>query len=220
MSTYVWMRILESAPYRYDLGIRLLSFGAVRELYERAAAATTGGMEAPRILEIGCGTANLTIELARRGAKVWAIDQNPEMLAQAKEKLAAEAAQATLLEMAAVEISDRFSPASFDAVVASLVLSEMSESEQAYVLGASAKLLRPGGRLVIADEVRPAKLWQRATYTLFRLPLAAFTYAVTQTATSPVKNLRAKVEEAGLRVAAQERLRHGSICILIAFKEC
>jgi hypothetical protein len=29
MSTYVLMRILEPAPNRYDLGIRLLTFGGV-----------------------------------------------------------------------------------------------------------------------------------------------------------------------------------------------
>jgi hypothetical protein len=39
MSTYVYMTILESAPERYDLGIRILSFGRVLQMYDAAADA-------------------------------------------------------------------------------------------------------------------------------------------------------------------------------------
>src|SRR5581483_4011569 len=148
MSTYVYMRILESAPRRYDLGIRLLSFGRVDAMYEAVATAATAG--AP-------GTGNLTARLLAHGAVVTAIDQDPEMLAVAREKLGDDA-RVTLREMAAVEIADRFPPQSFDAVAATLVLSEMEQDEQAYVLAAARRVLRPGGRLVVADEVEPPGL--------------------------------------------------------------
>ena len=72
----------------------------------------------------------------------------------AMEKLGAAGGKLVLGEMAAVEITDRFPPEGFDAVAPTLVLSEMSEDEQDYVLRAAWRLLRAGGPLVAADEVR------------------------------------------------------------------
>jgi len=57
VSTYVWMRVLESAAHRYDLGIRLLSFGHTEKIYERVAALARG----PAVLALGCGTGNVTL---------------------------------------------------------------------------------------------------------------------------------------------------------------
>ena len=204
MSTYVYMRILESAPYRYDLGIRLLSLGRVDAMYEAVAAAAVAGDTAPRILELGCGTGNLTARLLARGATVTAIDQDPEMLAVARGKLGSEP-RLTLTEMAAVEIADRLT-AGFDAVAGTLVLSEMSEDEQAYVLDAARRVLRPGGRLVLADEVRPVGLWGRLAYAATRWPAAAVTYLLTQTSTRAVHDLAGRVRAAGFEVREDRRL--------------
>ena len=56
MSTYVYMKILESSPRRYDAGIRLLSLGGVDAMYEEGAeAAVPAGRDTPaRVLENGC----------------------------------------------------------------------------------------------------------------------------------------------------------------------
>jgi ubiquinone/menaquinone biosynthesis C-methylase UbiE len=205
MSTYVYMRILESAPHRYDLGIRLLSLGRVDALYDAVAAATIGDDTNPCILELGCGTGNLTARLLARGATVTAIDQDPEMLAVAREKLGGEP-QLMLQEMAAVEIADRFQAGRFDAVAGTLVLSEMSEDEQAYVLNAAHRVLRPGGRLVVADEVQPEGLWGRLAYAATRWPAAAVTYVLTQTSTHAVRALASRVRAAGFDVCEDRRL--------------
>ena len=133
-STYVYMKILESAPRRYDLGLRILSLGRVTQMYKIVAAAVVDAGAAPHVLEIGCGTGNLTRALLARGARVTAIDLNPEMLDVAQEKLSTVAGQFELHEMAAVEIADRFPPEHFDAIATTLALSEMSEEEQSYVL--------------------------------------------------------------------------------------
>ncbi len=47
VSTYVWMRVLESVPERYDLGIRLLSLGRIDLVY-RPGRGTGAG--APSVL--------------------------------------------------------------------------------------------------------------------------------------------------------------------------
>jgi ubiquinone/menaquinone biosynthesis C-methylase UbiE len=216
MSTYVYMRILESAPRRYDLGLRLLSLGGIAAVYQAVAAAAVAHDVSPHILEIGCGTGNLTRALLARGAIVTAIDQNPDMLAVAAQKLGAPEGKFELLEMAAVEIDDRFPAASFDALAASLVLSEMSEDEQQYVLHAARRVLRPGGRLVLADEVRPHGLVRRLAYACVRWPLAALTYALTQTTTAAVRDLGAHVAGAGFRVIEERRLPRGGATLLVA----
>ena len=100
MSTYVYMRILESAPRRYDAGIRLLSLGRARAIYEAVAEAAVGGARAPRVLELGCGTGNLTCALLARGALVTAVDQNPDMLEVAREKLGQADGRLLLRELA------------------------------------------------------------------------------------------------------------------------
>ncbi len=205
MSTYVYMRILESAPHRYDLGMRLLSLGRVDAMYDAVAAAAVGRDTNPRVLELGCGTGNLTARLLAHGATVTAIDQDPEMLAVAREKLGGKPGL-TLQEMAAAEIGDRFPAGAFDAVAGTLVLSEMSEDEQAYVLEAARRVLRPGGRLVVADEVRPEGLWPRLAYAATRWPAAAVTYVLTQTSTRTVRDLGGRIRAAGFDVREDRRL--------------
>jgi ubiquinone/menaquinone biosynthesis C-methylase UbiE len=218
MSTYVYMRLLESAPHRYDLGIRLLSLGRAAQLYRDVADAAAGGLEAPRVLEIGCGTGNLTEALVARGASVTAVDWNAEMLSVAEKKLAAAAGRVRLEEMAAVEIADRFPPNSFDAVASTLTFSEMSDDEQLYVLEAAHKVLREGGRLVIGDEVRPPNLGQRLRHACVRWPMAVLTYLLTQTSTAAVADLTGVIRRAGFRVVREQRTAHGSMAVVVAEK--
>lgn len=86
MSTYNYMRILESVPLRYDRGIQLLSLGRITHMYDAVARAAVGGTQAPHVLEIGCGTGNLTQALLARGAQA-AIDLNPGMLDAVRQSL-------------------------------------------------------------------------------------------------------------------------------------
>lgn len=61
MSTYVYMRILESTPHRYDFGIRILSLSRVTAPYQAAADAAVVNASAPRVLEIGCGRSDFVV---------------------------------------------------------------------------------------------------------------------------------------------------------------
>lgn len=218
MSTYVYMKILESSPRRYDTGIRLLSLGGVDAMYEEVAeAAVPVGRDTPtRVLEIGCGTGNLTRALARRGAHVTAVDQSAEMLEIAHEKAIAFEGQVEITEMAAVEIGDRFPPESFDAVASSLALSEMSADERLYVLRAARRALRPGGRLVVADEVRPKNPAARIARAVARFPVAALTYLLTQTSTSAIPDLAALVSEAGFTIDREDHVARAGVGLVVA----
>ncbi|MFQ5792160.1 MAG: SAM-dependent methyltransferase, partial [Acidobacteriota bacterium] len=83
MSTYVWMRILESAPSRYDLALRLLTLGRLGEVYDRLASRVG---QARRVLDLGCGTGSLALRVARKGATVVGMDVSSAMLEVARRR--------------------------------------------------------------------------------------------------------------------------------------
>jgi len=211
VSSFVWMKVLESAPERYDRGIRILSRGRIGDIYERIAdlAAAPGR----RVLDIGCGTGGVAMACARRGARVTAIDIDAGMLEVARRRAAERGLDVTWRQASAAEIEDIFGEASLDAIVSCLAFSELSDDEQKYVLRAARSRLAPDGVIVVADEVTPEGLggvFQRLT----RLPVAAATYVLTQTTTRPVRNLVERMGAAGFTQVREERLWHGTFVIV------
>jgi demethylmenaquinone methyltransferase/2-methoxy-6-polyprenyl-1,4-benzoquinol methylase len=215
MSSLALMRFLESAPERYDAGIRALTFGRVGDLHGAVAEAAAGRPGA-RVLEIGCGTGAVTSRLVARGARVTALDQNPEMLELARARLA-QAAEGSVewLERTASEI-DALPEAAYDAVVASLSLSEMSATERAFVLRAAATRLRPGGVLAVCDEVEPRRTSQRLLHALLRGPQAALGWLVAGSVSRPIPDLTAEVRAAGFALREERRWLGGSLAAVIA----
>ncbi len=207
------MRILESAPERYDFGIRLLSLGHIERVYDRVAELARG----PNVLDLGCGTGNLTMRLARLGLRVVGIDLSPEMLAVAERKVPPGPA-VRWVHAGALELIDHFSAGSFDTIVSILVFSELSDAEQRLVLRHCRCLLRPGGRLIPADEARSPAFLRRTLHNLVRVPLSVITYVLTQASTSPVSDLKAKLSEAGFSIIMEESNRLGDFALLEAEK--
>jgi ubiquinone/menaquinone biosynthesis C-methylase UbiE len=216
MSTYVLMRILESAPRRYELGIRLLTLGRLGSAYDRLANHVEPGQH---ILDIGCGTGALTLRIAQRGALVRGIDCNAQMLEIAAEQVreASLTENVDLLETGVAEL-DKEARSSYDAVTAGLCFSELSEDELDYTLKQVVRMLRPGGLLLIADEVRPRSPLKRFVQLLVRIPLVALTYALTQQTSHPLSNLEKSVTDAGLPVLSIRLSPLGSFIELVARK--
>jgi demethylmenaquinone methyltransferase/2-methoxy-6-polyprenyl-1,4-benzoquinol methylase len=214
MSSLALMRWLESAPDRYDAGMRAITLGRSDRVHDAVAEAAVPSAGA-RVLEIGCGTGAVSARLLARGARLTALDHDPEMLQRARERLAGTAGEVTWLERTAAEI-DALPAAHFDAVVASLALSEMSRSERRFVLREAARRLIPGGRLVAADEVRPTRTWQRLVFGLLRWPQALLGWLLAGVVSHPIADLAAELADTGLRVRGQQRWLLGSLAVVVA----
>jgi len=214
VSTYVLMKILESAPSRYDWGIRLLTLGRLDRRYNRLA---DNIHPEDRVLDVGCGTGALSLRAARKGARVKGIDLNPEMLEIARQRTtkAGLEDQVTYAELGVAEL-DQEPAGSYDAVVSGLCFSELSPDEIRFTLKTLRSLLKPGGLLLIGDEVHPPTVLKQLLSFLFRAPLVALTYLITQTTTKAVKNLPALVTAAGFQIQNVRFTRLGNFVELIA----
>jgi len=96
--------------------------------------------------DLGCGTGSLSLSLSRHVAHVHAIDGSPAMLEAARYRLQAQA-NVTLSEgsLEALPLADD----SLDVAVLMLVLHHVAEPSR--VLKEARRVLRAGGRLLIAD---------------------------------------------------------------------
>ena len=216
----VLMKWLESSPADYDRGIRLLTLGRLGPLQERIAREYiwAGKRGEARVLEIGCGTGALALLMAGQGARVTAVDVSEEMLAEARRK-AAEAGLAEAIEfrqMDVTELGDHFEPGSFDAIVSSLAFSEFPPAVRRYALEEAGRLLKPDGRLLIADEVVPEKAWARLLYWAVRLPLVLLTWLLTRTGTAPLRDFSGSLVAAGFNPRLLESHLGGSLQLIAA----
>jgi ubiquinone/menaquinone biosynthesis C-methylase UbiE len=93
-----------------------------------------------RVLELGCGTGQVTERLVAAGAQVLAVDALPEMLAATRRR-------APTTAVIHGDILDVPIETGFDAVVLSFVLHNLDTSGRRRLLARSADALRQGGRV-------------------------------------------------------------------------
>jgi 2-polyprenyl-3-methyl-5-hydroxy-6-metoxy-1,4-benzoquinol methylase len=98
-----------------------------------------------RILEVGCGTGGLLVAAARAGLTIEGVDIASRWLVVARRRLADRGLSAPLLAASAERLP--WADGRFDAVVADSVLEHLDDPSGA--LREWARVLRPGGRLVV-----------------------------------------------------------------------
>jgi ubiquinone/menaquinone biosynthesis C-methylase UbiE len=118
------------------------------------------------VVDVGCGTGTLAIALAAGGAEVIGVDGDPEVLALARAKAGAEAVQWRKGTATALPLPGE----SADRVVMSLLLHHLDAGAKRTALAEVVRVLRPGGRLHVADWGRPRDpLMRGAAWALQRL---------------------------------------------------
>ena len=215
--SYVYMKVLESAPARYERGMRILTLGRLERVQGDIAARLSPGA---RVLDLGCGPGALALHLARRSCRVTAVDAAPAMLAQAGQRLRAAGLeeQVTLREVGVAELDTAFQAATFDAVTATLLFSELSPDERRFALAQAQRLLVTGGRLLLADEVLPDSAAGRVATALLRLPFALLAWLLTQNTTHRVAGLGPAIEAAGLVLDESVGYLAGTLRLFVAHK--
>jgi len=148
-------RTLDHAAFVYDLFEPVLLLGKQAE-YDKKIVALLMLDESDRVLDLGCGTGVLTRMIAENlnadsGGKAEGIDAAAKMIAVARKKRGA--ANCTFEIMAAESLG--YPAESFDAVVSSLFFHHVQLDLKQKALSEAFRVLRPGGRLVIADMHTP-----------------------------------------------------------------
>lgn len=211
----VFMRWLERRPAAYDRGIRLLTLGRLDQLHAAIEEHLQGH---PRVLEIGCGTGNLTLRLAANAGAVEAIDLSADMLEAAREKLAHGGLldRVTFTRMDALTLDTHFEAQTFDLIVSSLAFSELSIPGQDYVLRHCHQLLKPNGSLLLLDECQPSFLLARVGGALVRGPLRFITWLLTRTTTHPFRDIEQKLSRNGFESQFLQQRLGGALCLFKA----
>ncbi len=136
------------------------------------------GLAGTQVLDVGCGGGLLAEGMARRGARVLGIDLAPEALAVARLH-AAESGLALEYRQVAVEELAESAPAAFDVVTCLEMLEHVPDP--ARVVAALARLVRPGGHVVLSTINRNAKAFALAIvgaeYLMRLLPMGTHRYA-------------------------------------------
>lgn len=144
-------RTLDYAALVYDALEPILLLGKQAE-YDRHLLTLLSLSASDRVLDLGCGTGVLTRMIGDRldataGGESVGIDAAARMIAVARKKRASQTCRFEV--MAAEDLA--FADAGFDAVVSSLFFHHVPLDLKQDALAEAFRVLKPGGRLVIAD---------------------------------------------------------------------
>jgi demethylmenaquinone methyltransferase/2-methoxy-6-polyprenyl-1,4-benzoquinol methylase len=216
----------------YDLNNSLLSVGQHRR-WKRIAAGLVPVMEEGCAIDIGAGTGDLAILLAKRFGKkghVLAADLNAAMLKEGQKKIARRGLQdrITSVRLNAERLACRSD--SCDAATAGFCVRNVGDLMKAF--GEIYRVLKPGGCFVCLEFSRPVRGWLRGLYDWysFRL-LPRIGTVVAQDTTGVYEYLPASIRtfpdqdglvglllKAGFREATYQNLSGGIVAIHVAIK--
>jgi demethylmenaquinone methyltransferase/2-methoxy-6-polyprenyl-1,4-benzoquinol methylase len=184
---------------------------------------------APVVVDIGCGTGDVTAAMARRlrsGGCVVGMDFCGPMIDRARRKWAA-LSQAAFVVADAVALP--LADASCDAATMAFVLRNVADREAA--LGEMARVVRPGGRVAVLEFCRPrGRLWPAIFGFYFRrvLPIvgrilsghpSAYRYLQRSVdAFGDPEHVACRLAALGLRPVSQRRLFGGVAALTVADK--
>jgi demethylmenaquinone methyltransferase/2-methoxy-6-polyprenyl-1,4-benzoquinol methylase len=199
MLMYGWMKFVEVAPERYDWAVKLMTGGRLDRIKDQIAETINAE---DKILDIGCGTGTLAVRCLKRGASVTGLDSSKFMLEQARKNASAAgvADRLILIQDSVTQIKKHFPGASFDVVMSTMALGEFPRDYLEYIMDECKRILRPGGRLIIADEVWPEKTLPRLLYKAGLVVLWIPQFLLLRRALFPISDLCGIIKTSGFRI--------------------
>ena len=215
--------VFDKVAERYDLMNDLMSLGLHRA-WKAFAVAIARPREGERVLDVAAGSGDLALALEKRvGAKgeVWLTDVNMRMLERGRDRLLDAGARVPAVQCDAERLP--FPAGYFDCVTVGFGLRNMTR--KAAALAEMARVLRPGGRLVVLEFSRVHPPLQRA-YDLYSFKLlpwlgekvagdaAAYRYLAESIRMHPdQETLKAMMVEAGLSEVEVFNLAAGVVAV-------
>ena len=147
--------VFDRVADRYDVMNDLMSLGLHR-LWKAFAIEIARPRAGERILDVAAGSGDLARALARRvgpSGQVWLTDVNRRMLERGRDRLIDAGVPAPAVQCDAERLP--FAPGAFDCVTVAFGLRNMTHKEAA--LAEMARVLKPGGRLVVLEF---SKVWK------------------------------------------------------------
>jgi len=160
---------------RYDLINDLQSLGLHRWWKRRVVQLAEAGT-ATEVLDLCCGTGDLALAFARRGARVTGLDFSEPMLAVARQRSGrarVASPERSVRWMRGDALQLPFPDASFDVVTIAYGLRNLASYERG--IAEMGRVLRPGGRALVLDFGKPDWApWRAVYFTYLRLVVPIF----------------------------------------------
>jgi demethylmenaquinone methyltransferase/2-methoxy-6-polyprenyl-1,4-benzoquinol methylase len=215
-------RLFATIADRYDFITRLLSYGR-DQAWKARLIATADPRPGERVLDLACGTGDLTFAAAARGARVAGLDLTPRMVQLAHGR--AHGPAFMVGDMMSLPIAD----GSVDVVTVGYGLRNVPVLNDA--IREIHRVLAPGGRLLSLDFNRPQSAPLRVVYLAYLTVVGSLvgwalhgdpdTYRYIPESIKRYPGAEAVVQrliEAGFREARWERVLGGLMAIHVARK--
>jgi demethylmenaquinone methyltransferase/2-methoxy-6-polyprenyl-1,4-benzoquinol methylase/phosphoethanolamine N-methyltransferase len=147
-------KLIRWAPY-YDFMVNITSLGHAGML-RRMTVDNAQIRPGDQVLDVGCGTGEVALlaKTRTKAGKIHGIDPAPEMIAVAGSKAARKKLDVDF-RVGVIEALP-FPDASMDVVTSSLMMHHLPEDLKVRGLAEVYRVLKPGGRLLIADFMQPS----------------------------------------------------------------
>lgn len=157
---YDWLTPLYDPLLKWTMG----EFAFKRQLVRQA-----GIEKGNRVLDLGCGTATLTLLIKKTHpeAKVVGLDGDLKVLEIAKAKAVKTGLKIALDRGMAFELP--YPDNSFDRVLSSLVFHHLTRDNKVRTLREVFRVLKPGGELHVADWGKPQNTLMRVAFLLVQM---------------------------------------------------
>jgi demethylmenaquinone methyltransferase/2-methoxy-6-polyprenyl-1,4-benzoquinol methylase len=160
-----------AVPPRYDLINHVITLG-MDTRWRRLAAAACLETKPRRVLDLACGTGDLSITIARMAGKdvtITGLDYSLPMLERARRKALAAGVQPTVEFIEGDATRLPFPDGSFDCVGISFAFRNLTWKNPlgGPHLAEVVRVLRPGGRYVIVESSQPRNALVRALFHLY-----------------------------------------------------